>query len=82
MAGTMTLADRVSRPETCPLTWGFVERTTGFEPATLTLANWSKLGHRRAPGVWAGRMVPSGYAWVPQCGTTNGTIDIPTIVVI
>jgi hypothetical protein len=23
-----------------PLTWGFVERTTGFEPATPTLARW------------------------------------------
>ena len=30
--------DANQRPPERPLTWGFVERTTGFEPATLTLA--------------------------------------------
>ena len=35
--GMMCNRNAVSGPEG-PLTWGFVERTTRFEPATLTLA--------------------------------------------
>jgi hypothetical protein len=57
------------------LTWTFVERTTGFEPATLTLARW--FGHhaeRRRGTPDQDRKRPRTPA-SHHVGTKNGTIN-------
>jgi hypothetical protein len=40
--GTISPSEAQTAIPSKPLTCGFVERTTGFEPATPTLARWSE----------------------------------------